>query len=108
MTMGLHAAVEKLGRIEALDALAGPVAKTVKQLVGPGPVKDLLSGTWLGHSLHPPLTDVPIGLLTSATALDLLAPSRAQDAADTLVALGLLTALPTAAAGWADWSDSYG
>ena len=25
------------------------------------PAKDLLSGTWLGHALHPALTDVLIG-----------------------------------------------
>lgn len=106
--MGLHASVTKLGQIEALDALAGPAAKAVKQLVGHGAVKDAVSGTWLGHPLHPPLTDLPIGLFTSATVLDLLAPRRAADAADTLVGLGLLAALPTAVAGAADWSDSYG
>lgn len=106
--MGLQAVAEKLGRIDALDALTGPAAKVVKQVVGPGPVKDLLSGSWLGESLHPPMTDIPIGLLSSATLLDLLAPRRAQGAADTLVAVGVLSALPTAAAGWADWSDSYG
>jgi hypothetical protein len=26
-------------------------------------VKDLLHGTWLGHPLHPVLTDVPLGHL---------------------------------------------
>jgi nitrite reductase/ring-hydroxylating ferredoxin subunit/uncharacterized membrane protein len=108
MSVRVHAAVEELGRIDALDALAAPAAKAVKQLVGQGRVKDLLSGTWLGHPLHPLLTDIPIGLLSSATMLDLLAPRRSREAADRLVGLGLLAALPTAAAGAADWSDSYG
>jgi nitrite reductase/ring-hydroxylating ferredoxin subunit/uncharacterized membrane protein len=100
--------VAKLGQIEALDGLAGPAVKVVKQVVGHGTVKDLVSGTWLGHPLHPLLSDVPIGLFTSATLLDLMAPGRSADAAQTLVGLGLLSALPTAVAGAADWSDSYG
>lgn len=106
--MRLHAAAEKLGRIERLDQPAGAAAKAVQQLVGQGRVKDLLSGSQLGHPLHPLLTDIPIGSLASATVLDLLAAQRGEHAADLLVGLGLLAALPTAAAGAADWSDSYG
>lgn len=106
--MGLHASAEKLGGLERLDAPAGAAAKAVQQVVGQGALKDLLSGTRLGHPLHPLLTDIPIGTLASATALDLLAKQRGEHAADVLVALGLLSALPTAAAGAADWSDSYG
>lgn len=106
--MGLHASAERLGRIDALDRLAAPGAKAVKRLVGQGRLKNLLSGSWLGHPLHPLLTDIPIGSFTSATVLDLLAGQRGEHAADVLVALGLISALPTAAAGAADWSDSYG
>ena len=68
----------------------------------------MLSGSRLGHPLHPLLTDIPIGTLVSASVLDLLAKERGEQAADLLVGLGLLSALPTAAAGAADWSDSYG
>lgn len=106
--MSLHAAAEKVGRIEELDRLAGPAAKVVKQAVGKGALKDLLSGSWLGHPLHPLLTDVTIGALTSATMLDVLAPERGEGAADVLVGIGVVSALPTVAAGAADWSDSYG
>lgn len=106
--MGLHASAEKLGGLERLDAPAGAAAKAVQQVVGQGALKDLLSGTRLGHPLHPLLTDIPIGTLASATVLDLLAKERGEHAADLLVGLGLLSALPTAAAGAADWSDSYG
>ena len=106
--MGLHASAEKLGRLERLDEPAGAAAKAVGQIVGQGRVKDLLSGSALGHPLHPLLTDIPIGCLASATALDLAAGRRGAPAADLLVALGLLAAVPTAAAGAADWSDSYG
>ena len=106
--MGLHASAEKLGSLEALDGPAGAAAKAVQQVVGQGALKDLLSGTPLGHPLHPLMTDIPIGTLASATILDLLAKKRGEHAADVLVGLGLLSALPTAAAGAADWSDSYG
>lgn len=106
--MGLHASAEKLGGLERLDAPAGAAAKAVAQVVGQGGLKDLLSGTRLGHPLHPLLTDIPIGTLASATVLDLVAGERGEHAAGILVGLGLLSALPTAAAGAADWSDSYG
>ena len=106
--MRLHAAAEKLGRLERMDEPAGTAAKAVVQIVGHGRVKDLLSGSGLGHPLHPLLTDIPIGTLASATVLDLVAGQRGAHAADVLVALGLIAAVPTAAAGAADWSDSYG
>lgn len=106
--MGLHASAEKLGGLEGLDVPAGAAANAVAQVVGRGGLKDVLSGTRLGHPLHPLLTDIPIGTLASASLLDVVAAQRGEHAADVLVALGLLSALPTAAAGAADWSDSYG
>ena len=106
--MGLHASAEKLGGLERPDAPAAAAAKAVQRVVGQGGLKDLLSGTHLGHPLHPLLTDIPIGTLASAPGLDLVAKERDEPAADILVALWLLSGLPTAAAGAADWSDSYG
>ena len=61
----------------------------------------LLRGEWLGHPLHPVLTDLPIGFWTSAWVLDLLPGNRA--AARSLIGLGVLSAVPTAMAGAADW-----
>src|SRR3954470_238606 len=106
--MDLHAAADKIGRAESLDRLAGPTTSAIKRVIRRGVVKDLLSGTWLGHPLHPLLTDIPIGSFTSATVLDLIGGSSAENAADALVALGLLAAIPTAAAGASDWSDTTG
>jgi nitrite reductase/ring-hydroxylating ferredoxin subunit len=54
------------------------------------------------------LTDIPIGSFTSANVLDLIGGRASQRAADRLVDLGLLSAVATAAAGAADWSDTYG
>jgi hypothetical protein len=106
--VGLHSSAERLGRIKALDRLARPAATAVKGAVPPGWRKDLLSGSWLGHPLNPLLTDIPVGALTSGTVLDLMVGRRRQDAADALVALGVISALPTMAAGAADWSDTFG
>src|SRR5437763_333603 len=100
--------MDRLAEATALDSVAKPVAKKVAALVPSGFVKDLLSGTWLGHPLHPMLTDVPIGCWTNALLLDLVGGERGREAADLLVAVGVLSALPTAAAGLADWSDTLG
>jgi len=80
----------------------------VADLIPRGAVKDTLSGTWLGHPLHPMLTDLPIGCWTNAMALDLLAGKRGRAGAQFLVGLGVLTVLPTAASGLSDWSDTIG
>lgn len=107
--MNLHRSVEQLGRLESLDRVATPLGKLVKRLAPPKTrVKDLLSGSWLGHPLHPLLTDIPIGSFTSATVLDLIGGPAAEKPADRLVDLGLAASVATAAAGAADWSDTYG
>lgn len=106
--MPFHALAERIGRIEALDRATRPLVDGVGRLIRQGGLKDLLSGTWLGHPLHPMLTDIPIGSFTSASLLDLIGGRRGEQAADALVAVGLVSALPTAAAGASDWSDTYG
>jgi nitrite reductase/ring-hydroxylating ferredoxin subunit/uncharacterized membrane protein len=106
--MTLHDVATQIGELEALDQVTQPLARVAKKVIPAGPVKDVLSGTPLGHPLHPVLTDVAIGALTGATVLDLFGRSRSEDAADLLLAVGLASAVPTAAAGWSDWSDTYG
>lgn len=92
----------------ALDKVAEHLSGAVSSVIGSGPVKDLLSGTFLGHPVHPLLTDLPIGFWTSAWVLDLIGGKRSRAAARRLVALGVLSAVPTAAAGLSDWSDTVG
>jgi len=98
----------RLERLEALDRVADPVATTVRDAIPSGAVKDALSGTWLGHAVHPLLTDTVIGAWTSALMLDLLGGKKGRAGADRLVAIGILCALPTAATGASDWSDCAG
>ncbi len=101
----LEPLVGQLESAEALDAPAQTIGKAVREALGSGQLKDALSGTWLGHPVHPMLTDLVIGSFTSASLLDLLAPD-ADRASERLIALGLLAYLPTAAAGVNDWADS--
>jgi nitrite reductase/ring-hydroxylating ferredoxin subunit/uncharacterized membrane protein len=90
-----------------LDALADLVSPLLERL-GPGTLKDLLSGTWQGHPLHPVLTDVTVGAWTSAFVLDVVGGDAGQAGADLLVGIGALSAIPTAASGLSDWADLEG
>jgi nitrite reductase/ring-hydroxylating ferredoxin subunit/uncharacterized membrane protein len=106
--MTLHEVAQRIGDVEALDQAAQPLARAAKKLIPPGPAKDVLSGTPFGHPLHPALTDLPIGSFAAATVLDLVGGRRYQGAVEALLALGIVVAAPTAGAGLADWSDTYG
>jgi nitrite reductase/ring-hydroxylating ferredoxin subunit/uncharacterized membrane protein len=87
------------------DSLGKKAALLFSRVVRPGPIKDLLSGTWLAHPMHPMLTDVTIGAWTSSFVLDVLPEERAGWAADALVALGTLSAVPTVLTGLSDLAD---
>jgi nitrite reductase/ring-hydroxylating ferredoxin subunit/uncharacterized membrane protein len=102
----LHHLAERVGAVAALDGPAEAVAGWIRGIVPKGPVKDALSGTPLGHALHPLLTDLPIGTWTSATLLDLVGGRAARPASERLIAAGLLAAVPTAASGLNDWADT--
>jgi len=96
-------------QMRSLDHVAGTLAEAVERAAPAGSaVNEALSGTALGHPLHPPLTDVVVGTWTSAVALDWLGGKRSRKAADWLVAVGVVSALPTAAAGLNDWATLDG
>jgi len=102
----LEPLVSRIESADFLDAPAKAVGKAIRENLPRGPVKDALSGTWLGHAVHPMLTDVVIGSFMSASLLDLLAPGSDGTARERLIGLGLLAYLPTAAAGVNDWADT--
>ena len=89
-----------------LDPPGKAIGSQVRSLVPSGPVKDALSGTWLGHALHPLLTDVVIGSFTSATLLDVVGGVEAETASQRLIALGIASYPVTALTGINDWADS--
>lgn len=100
--------VQQLGRLEGLDSLIQPAQRVVSRLVRPRIVRNTLSGTTFGHPLHPVLTDLPIGMWSAAGLLDLIGGKRGRRAADLLIGAGIAAAVPTAAAGANDWSDTTG
>src|SRR3954453_23528976 len=95
---------ERIAGLDQLDPVAEPIAKWVRGVLPSGPVKDALSGTWLGHALHPLLQLLPLGTWTSAVILDLLGGD--EDSADLLVGMGLLSTISTVASGLTDYADS--
>src|SRR5919199_663058 len=101
----LRPLVDSLEETSALDAPGEAVGKAVRSLLSPGAVKDALSGTWLGHAVHPPLTDVVIASFLGTTFLDLVAPGS-EGAAERLIAIGIAAAVPTAVTGATDWADT--
>jgi nitrite reductase/ring-hydroxylating ferredoxin subunit/uncharacterized membrane protein len=95
-----------LERATVLDAPADLLQRLTSRLLPTGSVKDLLSGTPIGHPLHPALVVVPIGSVVGATVLDVTGGDRS--AARTLVGLGIVSAVPAAVTGLSDWADTGG
>jgi len=94
------------------DFLQKVVAGSYKLLGDPGrAIKTFVNGTWLGHPLHPVLTDIPIGAWTIAILFDLsylIERSHSWvSAADVTIFIGLLAAIASAVAGYTDWSNTF-
>jgi nitrite reductase/ring-hydroxylating ferredoxin subunit len=101
-----HDLLERLAAFDAVDGLAKPLAKKIRSLKSPPVINEALSGTWLGHPVHPLLILLPMGNWTSAVLLDWLGGEDAETAADVLLGAGIVTALPTIATGYSDWADT--
>ncbi|WP_282947808.1 DUF2231 domain-containing protein [Cellulomonas endometrii] len=102
-------ATRRLEQATGLDPTIDRVRPVVLAALRARPgLAGLLHGKPLGHAAHPLMTDAPIGFWASATVLDLAAPGDRgkQRAADTLLGLGILSAVPTAITGVADWAVS--
>ena len=99
------------------DALQRAVAAAFKAGgVAGRAVKNFLHGTWLGHPLHPVLTDVPIGAWTTALVFDTLDAGStgwpwqqtARRRADDAIVVGIVGAVGAALAGLTDWQHTDG
>lgn len=64
-----------------------------------------LRGDWLGHALHPMLTDFVEGPWMAASFLDVFGPPDSRRAAQRLLGFGLLNAIPTHLAGLSEWRE---
>ncbi len=104
MTIGVaeRGMAEAIGRqewLEPVDEALGQAVSTAFGSTGPvgRQVQNFLHGTWLGHPLHPVLTDAPIGAWTTALALDALESLTGREevgpGADAAIGFGLLTAV---------------
>ncbi len=88
----------------ALDALVQALEPKIRAVFGTGTRASVLRGDWLGHAVHPLLTDVVLGTWTSASLLDLFGGQDSPASAQRLIGTGLLAVGPTAWTGWAEWS----
>jgi nitrite reductase/ring-hydroxylating ferredoxin subunit/uncharacterized membrane protein len=96
------ALAERIERAPALDRPVRVLSATVVRALPPGSRTDALHGVPFGQPAHPALVRMPLGCWTSAVLLDFFRGT--ERAAGTLVAVGLASALPSAATGLADWS----
>ncbi|MGV3721899.1 MAG: Rieske 2Fe-2S domain-containing protein [Actinomycetota bacterium] len=114
---------EALNVFEVIDhqEWTEPVGDTLDQgisrvLDGAGEVgqeaANFLHGTWLGHPLHPAVTDVPLGAWTAAAAMDVAdlvaGDDKYANGSDAAVCVGLAGATLAAASGLADWRHTEG
>jgi hypothetical protein len=101
---GLVRWILRLEETTALDPPVRALEPTIQAVFGTGTRGEVLRGEWLGHAVHPVLTDIALGTWTSASLLDLAGGRDSSAAAQRLVAAGLLAAGPTAWTGWAEWA----
>jgi hypothetical protein len=100
--------VDAVESATALDGPADTLAKLVREAAPPPRVKSLLRGDWLGHAVHPVLSDVVVGTLLSASLLDVIGGDDDRRARHRLIAAALAAAAPTALTGASDWSEEAG
>ncbi len=117
--MGMDRALRGwIDRQRWLDTLGDPLQRYLNALLPPQvetrpsqAVQNFLNGVWLGHPLHPVLTDVPVGAWTTTLVLDVITFLTENEslgtAADLTLATGLAVAVPTALTGLTDWKDTY-
>ena len=90
----------------ALDGAVRVLEPLVDAAFATGRRGEVLRGDWLGHAVHPVLTDVVLGTWTSATILDLVGGRESRPAAQRLLGVSLLAVGPTAWTGWAEWASA--
>ncbi|WP_270888158.1 DUF2231 domain-containing protein [Pedococcus sp. 5OH_020] len=97
--------VHRLESAASLDRLT-PVLRALSRPVRSPAVIRVLTGEFAGHALHPALTDLPLGLWTSSALLDLRGRDADRPASRRLLGAGIVTAVPTALTGLAEWGGT--
>src|SRR5579883_807974 len=107
-TMESTEVIQFVDKQEWLQGAADTLQKAAHEALDPAGqnVRDILHGVWLGHPLHPAITDIPIGSWTAAAALDIMdAAGRSEvgPGADAAIGVGIVAAVGAAMSGLADW-----
>lgn len=109
---GAFAAISRWSWLVTLNDRVTEVVQPLYDRFRSNPALELMhGGRWMGHALHPALSDLPIGFWAATLVLDTagqdVAPRGARlDPSATLSAAGLVAAAATAATGVVDWSVS--
>ena len=107
-------AINRQDWLEPVEQVLGKVADTLflKGVPGGAKLRNFFHGTWLGHPLHPVITDVPIGAWSAAVVLDayelVTGDDRLAPGADMAVSVGLVGAAGAALSGLNDWNYTSG
>ncbi len=91
--------VDSMNWLQRMADRFAAIATPIRAKLGPRGILDLLHGRWLGHALHPALSDLPIGLWAGSVLLYLLGLSWP---AVLLSLAGIASALPAMVTGLAD------
>jgi nitrite reductase/ring-hydroxylating ferredoxin subunit/uncharacterized membrane protein len=115
--MATDRAIQLINRQHWLEPLADRLQSSLNDgFAAAGPagqeVANTLHGVWLGHPLHPVLTDIPMGSWTAAAVLDALEEVSGNGGfgrgADAAIGLGIVGALGSAITGLTDWRHTDG
>ena len=111
-TSAVMTAVEQQQWLETVSEKVQPALTHTFAAGGPlgRQLKNFLHGTWLGHPLHPVLTDIPLGAWTTALVLDGLEVATGRTefgrSAKTAITVGLIGAVGAALTGVTDWQHT--
>ena len=97
--------VTRLEDAEWLDPVSKKVRKVVKRAIRPKWARDVLHGVPIGHPVHPLAVQVPMGAWISAAVLDALPGNDRASAL--LIGVGTGAAVPSAVAGFTDWTQLH-
>ena len=97
--------IESVERSELLERVGGAIRRPVADLLEGKRFRDALSGSWLGHPVHPALVAMPLGMWSAALVAD---AAGDQPTARRLTAVGLAAAVPASVTGLSDWLDTAG
>jgi nitrite reductase/ring-hydroxylating ferredoxin subunit/uncharacterized membrane protein len=115
--MASNTAIQIIERQHWLEPLADRLQSSLNEGVTAAgstgkQLANALHGVWLGHPLHPVLTDIPLGSWTAATVLDACEEIGGHGAwgrgADAAISIGIIGALGSAITGLTDWRHTDG